>query len=479
MGPNLDELDDADEAAPAPDDGGAARLQAQQATFRALLPTITLLGLVIRIAYAVGWRFDAGLKYDGPIYRARAQFLMSGRGFLDPDAWNFQRIAENGAIHPPGNALFLALGQQLGFDTNHKWQIWSCLLGTATIVVIAYAGKALASPRVGLIAAGIAAVHPGFWSFDPTIMAETPGQFITALVLLLGYRFWDRPSPSRAGWLAGVAAFGALTRSELLVMLPMLVLPLVLASRGTTRQILTRLGAVVIWSAAVLGPWVGWNLVRYDHPVTIATGLDISLAYAQCDDTWYGEHTGYWNVFCGAEIPDAPSNKYADESEIGSQYRTRAGAYISAHRSRWPVVIATRVGRTLSIYRPLQQVDLESSREGREKPVLLAGLAATYATVLLAVVAFVRPPRSRRRLLPLLVPLAAGAAGAAITFGTTRYRSAGEVGLVLLAAVGIDAILRWRAGRTPSPGEEYLASASPTPPPLDEPELDHDSIWST
>ncbi|MFN8018656.1 MAG: glycosyltransferase family 39 protein [Acidimicrobiales bacterium] len=436
-----------------------ARPDPAAAAFRSLVPMLALLGLVIRVTYAVVWRFDKGLKYDGPIYRSRAMMLNIGRGVIDPDWWNFHNTAAQGAIHPPGNMLLLAAGQKLGLGTDHKWQLMGCVLGTITIVLVAYAGRAIAGPRVGLIAAAIATVHPGFWSFDPTVMAETPGQLFTALTLLLAYRFWDRPTPARAGWMAGAAALAALTRSELLVMVPLLVLPLCLASRGTPRQVMARLGAATLWAVAVLGPWVGWNMVRFEHPVTMATGLDISLAYAQCDDTWYGPHTGYWNVFCGADVPDRPKNTFADESELGLQYRAIAGSYISAHRTRWPLVVGARVGRTLSLYRPVQQIHLESAREGREAPVLWGGLLFTFTTVVLAAVAFARPPTSRRRLLPLLVPLLAGTAGAAITFGTTRYRSAGEVGLTLLAAVGIDALLRLRSQRRLA----ATTTLSPTP----------------
>jgi len=413
--------------------------------FARLLPFVALVGLAIRFAYAIGWRWDAGLKYDGPAYVARAEFLRLGRGFLDTDAWIFHQEALQGAVHPPVNTLVLAAGQQLGFSSRPSLQLWACLVGTATIVVVGFLGRAVAGPRAGLIAASIAAVAPTFWSNDPTLMAETPAQLLTALTLLLAYGFWSRPTPSRAGWMAAAAAAAGLARSELVLLLPVLVLPLCLAAPGPWRRTATRLAAAALWSTAVLGPWVGWNLVRFEHPTTIATGLDISLAYAQCDDTWYGPRTGYWNVFCGAEIPDLPANELADQSDLGRQYRAEASAYISEHRSRWPVVIAARVGRTAGLFRPAQQVQLEIDREGREGPVTWALLLTTYATYALAVVAFARARPSRRRLLPLLTPLACGLAGAALTFGATRYRSAGEVGLTVLAAIGIDALGRWRA----------------------------------
>lgn len=454
--------------------GAGGPVDHDRALFRGLLPFIALVALAVRATYAIGWRFDEGLTYDAPVYRSRAQFLLTGRGFLDPDKWVFSSIASPGAVHPPMNALFLALGHELGFDTDDGYRLWGCLLGTATVVLVGLVGRAVAGPRVGLIAAAIAAVHPAFWSFDPTVMAETPGQFATAVVLLLAYRFWQQPTPSRAAWLGASAALAGLVRSELVLLLPILVLPLCLAARGTGRQTMARLGAAVLWSVVVLGPWVGWNMVRFEHPATLATGIDISLAYAQCDDTWYGPNTGYWNVFCGSDIPRAPGNELADETEIGQQYRARAGSYIREHPGRWPVVVAARVGRTLGVYQPFRQARLESTRETRELPVLLAAGATTYATIGLAAVAFWRPPRSRKHLLPLLAPLAAGLAGAAITFGTTRYRSAGEVGLTVLAAVGIDALLRLRAQRRAAsdryaPPDPAGAGGAPSPAPAPSP----------
>lgn len=410
------------------------------------LVPITLLGGIIRLIYAVFWRFDAGLQYDGPAYQSRAVFLRRGLSFVNTDDWYFHHLASQGAVHPPGNTLLIALGQQLGLRSSHQSQLLGCLIGTITIVVVGYLGKEVGGRVVGIVAATLAAIGPGFWSFDPTVMAETPGQLITAVVLLLAYKFWKTPTLRLAAALGGVTALGALTRSELTILLGILVIPICFTARGTTKQAVSRVAVALLWAGMVLGPWVGWNLVRFEHPVTVASGIDLSIAYAQCDGTWYGPDTGYWNVFCGSEIPRDPKNALADESEIGRQYRAAAGKYIAAHRARWPVVIAARAGRTLSLYPPNQQVNVEHERESRELPVLWGATFVTWLCYLLAIVAFVKPPRSRRHLLPLLMPLAAGVAGAAITFGTSRYRSAGEVGLVVLAGVGVDAILRtWNA----------------------------------
>ncbi|MEZ5177660.1 MAG: hypothetical protein R2746_05075 [Acidimicrobiales bacterium] len=245
-----------------------------------------------------------------------------------------------------------------------------------------------------------------------------------------------------------------LVRSELLLLVPILVIPLCLASRGTGRQVALRSAAALLWVGMVLAPWVGWNVVRYEHPVTMASGLDVSLSYAQCDQSWYGPDTGYWTVFCGQNIRDDVAGEQIDESELGLLYREQASDYIRDHLGRWPVVTAARVGRTLSIYQPARQVELEHTRESREESVLWMAMIASWTLAALGAVAFWRPPSpaTRAALLPLLAPLAAGVAGAAITFGTTRYRSAGEVGLVVLGALGIEALLRLGRGGARGPG---------------------------
>ncbi len=283
-----------------------------------------------------------GLQYDGPAYQARAQLLREGAGFPSSDDWIFRQLVSPGAVHPPGNTLLVAFGQQIGLRTGHQSQLLGCVVGTVAVVVIAHLGREVAGRRVGLLAGWIAALHPGLWSFDPTVMAETPGQLLTAIVLLLAYRFWRTPSLIGAAWLGGATAAAALTRSELAILVAILVIPICFTAAGTNRQAVSRVAAALLWSAMVLGPWVGWNLVRFEHPVTLASGIDLSLAYAQCDQTWYGPDTGYWNLFCATGVQQRPSNARSDESELGQQYRKQAGSYIAAHPGRWPVVLAAR-----------------------------------------------------------------------------------------------------------------------------------------
>lgn len=408
------------------------------------------LGLTIRLVYAFLIRFHQPLQYDAPIYRSRSIFLLDGRGFLDPDVWNFHQTAAQSAIHGPVTTLWFAAARTLGVHTDHGLVLLGCLTGTATIIVVGLAGRALIGPRVGLVAAFLTAIHAGFWSHDPIAMSESPAQLLTAITLLLAIRFWRRPSPSAAAWMGVAASLAALTRAELVVLLPGLVVPLALATRGTLRQAATRTGAALLLGVLVLAPWVGWNLVRFEHPVLIATGADVSAVYAQCKAQWYGAETGSFSVLCNDVPPFSAPGR--DESITGERYRATAGRYIRAHRDRWPTVIAARVGRTLGVFRPLQQADFDSEREPRDPGPVQAALAGWYVLVGLSVVALVRPPVNRWALLMLLTPLGAGLAGAAATFGSGRYRAAGEVGIVLLAAAGVEVLCRAVARRR-APGD--------------------------
>ena len=78
------------------------------------------------------------------------------------------------------------------------------------------------------------------------------------------------------------------------------------------------------------------------------------------------------------------------------------------------------------------------------------GLALYYVTLPLAVVGAVWLYRRQVTLVPLLAPMLVITVTAALAFGTTRYRIPADVALVVLAGVGLAALVgRWgrRAGQ--------------------------------
>src|SRR5260370_1630028 len=131
------------------------------------------------------------------------------------------------AEHPLLYLVYLAIPSVFGMTSTLTHLLWSCVLGTATVFVVGLLGRAALSPRLGIIAAIIAALYPNLWFPDGSLQAETAAMFTTALALLLAYRYLERPSIFRLAAVGAVAGAASLARSELILLVPLLVVPLV------------------------------------------------------------------------------------------------------------------------------------------------------------------------------------------------------------------------------------------------------------
>jgi hypothetical protein len=221
-------------------------------------------------------------------------------------------------------------------------------------------------------------------------------------------------------------------------------------------------------AVVVIGPWVGYNMTRFEKPTFISSGLGITLASANCDETWNGEFEGYWSLQCGLH---AAIDHHADRSVQSAEAQSYALHYVSVHRSRLARVELARLGRAFGAFHPLAQVKLDSFVETRPYHWALVGLGMYYSLFALALGG---TAVLRRRRVPVFVLWAVGldvVATVLVSFGDTRYRTPFEVALAILAAVQLDS---WwgqlrRAGApadvvlgTPRPRRES-ASASPVP----------------
>ncbi len=152
----------------------------------------------------------------------------------------------------------------------------------------------------------------------------------------------------------GVAVgLAALSRSELILLSVMVIVPLVLLVR--TVPLGRRIGWITAAAATclgVVGPWVLFNMTRFDHPVYLSAGYEITLSTATCDLTWYGEFTGYWNIQCpiGVLQRHGVDSRGADQSELAKLFRQDSIDYIRSHEKRLPYVLLALGAH----HRPLQ-----------------------------------------------------------------------------------------------------------------------------
>lgn len=436
-----------------------------------VLLAIATVALVVRFGYVafvkdgpcplrIGGQVVGSLPSDCPdgdelFYNAAANRLARGDGYVEPFDPNNLPAPGTGpaADHPPLTITVLA---PVSFVFDHippfSWdadnthmrehRYTMALLGVGVVLLVGLLGRAVAGDRVGWVAAGIAAVYPNLWVNDGLVMSETVTGLAVLGALLLAVELVKHPVPRWAAWLGVLCGLAALARAELVLFVPLLAVPAALTAPGLDRRARWRLAAAAVVAAGVVvGPWVVYNNVRFDERTLLSTNDGIALAGSNCDRVYYGGGIGLTSLDPPCiDHPHPPG----DQSVVAKVYRKRAFDYMGDHASRVPVVVAARIGRTWSLFRPLDMLSYNEG-EGRERWITGLGLWTYYPLLAAAVAgAVVLARRSRRDLWILLVPVAAVTIGVAVSYGQTRFRAAAEPSLAILAAV---ALVAWFAER--------------------------------
>ena len=397
--------------------------------------------LVYAIAFAPG---TAGAVDDAFWYQQVSLNVAHGNGFLIPvgsgAAQHLIPTAEHGPLYP----LVLAGVRELGVNGDTALRSLGALFGGVTVLLVGLIGRRIGGEALGLVAAGIAAVSPLLIAADGALLSETLYTPLIALVLLTALRLAERPTAGRAA-AAGVAiGFAALTRSESLLLLPLLALPL--AWRGGRELRWRRVLTPVLCVAVVLSPWIARNWSVFDRPLLTNNEGDV-LGASNCPSTYYGHNLGSVDLLCLAPVT-------GNEAQKASQWRRNGLGYARDHAGRlFAVVLPVRVLRTWGFYEPWRSA-MERTRAPRLEK---AGVVFDYVLLALAVAGVVALWRRRITLLVLLAPALVATLAALGTYGGVRFRHAAEVPLVVLAGAGA----LWLAERAPaiSPGARTRATS--------------------
>jgi 4-amino-4-deoxy-L-arabinose transferase-like glycosyltransferase len=430
-------------------------------SFRRLLLAIVLLALVVRVGYVAGakkgpceiapnrWTPTECAVGDQTFYNGEANRLAMGDGFVE---WGIPGPhAPPAADHPPLTVVVLApmawliMHGPFGFVHDPSGvteeRFYMALLGTILVLLIGLLGRRIGGNRVGLLAAFLAAIYPNLWVNDGLIMSETITGIVLVLALLLAYDLRARPRVLTALGCGAMCGLVALARAELGLVVPLLAVPAAIAARGVGRRAHLRLAAlVVVGAVVVVSPWVIYNESRFKDTTFVSTNDGLALAGSNCDHVYFGSAIGltYLQPPC-IDDPQPPG----DQSQVSSIYRTRALHYMGDHLVRVPLVVMARIGRTWSVYRPMDML-LFNLAEGKERFVILVGIIFYYPLAALALAGgWLLMRRQRGLLWPLVTPAIALTVGVAITYGQTRFRSAAEPSIVILAAIALVAGWDW------------------------------------
>jgi 4-amino-4-deoxy-L-arabinose transferase-like glycosyltransferase len=403
-------------------------------SFAVRLAAIAVGGVALRLLYllTIG-RHVTGIG-DWFFYHWQANDLAAGRGFDEPYRLRFDHRALPSAGHPPLYPLVLSAVSALGGTGVMAHRALGLPLGAVTIVLVGLLGRRVGGERVGLVAAGLCAAYPLMIATDAALMSETLYGALIAGLLLLAWVLLERPGLWRAAGAGAVLGLAALTRSEALLLLPLLLWPVAWRGGGDGRARAARLGAVTLACALVIAPWAIRNASVFGRFVPISNNDATVLAGANCSHTYAGINLGAWDITC------ISPRRLDDEAAQAAVWRSEGLTYVREHAGRLPVVLAVRLLRVWDLYQPRRQVQFA---EGRERRTTQAGVAAWY---LLAVAGIGGALVLRRGGRPLLVPLApalAVCAAALAGYGVPRLRHSFEVPVLVLAAAGL--VAAWEA----------------------------------
>jgi hypothetical protein len=252
-----------------------------------------------------------------------------------------------------------------------------------------------------------------------------------------------------------------LARAEVVLLAPLLAGWILLSRRLTSwRARVTSAATMLVASGLVIAPWFGYAMARFQDATFVSTNDGVALLGSNCTFPYHGNLIGGTTITPGYCLPLNPPP--GDESAVSRVYRDQAFRYMRGHLQHLPVVLAARVGRDWSLFRP-QDAVIET--EGRPWWVTETGLAFYYPLLALAIGGTVVLWRRRAPVWPLLVPVIIVTASTVVSYGQVRFRVEAEPVLVVLASVAVAAIgAWWRQRRRDSPAEPAKPEASGGPP---------------
>jgi 4-amino-4-deoxy-L-arabinose transferase-like glycosyltransferase len=402
---------------------------------------------------------------DALAYHLLGDELAHGDGYIRPFDSAILHLSRPTAEYPPLYPAVLAGVERLGVHGIDAQQLLlGALLGGTSTLLIGLLGRSVGGDAVGLVAAGLAAVHPALLGADALLMTESLFLVLVSAALLATVALHDAadrgaPGYGRAVLVGALLGLAALCRADALAWIPLVALAVATLVTGSGRQRGWRAVAVVVAAVVVLAPWTIRNVARFHTPIAVSNNLGTVVDGANCQLTYYGPLLGSWR---STFVPGAPhrgtecfegfaiEDPHFDEAKAASTARRDGLHYARRHAGRVPLVAAARLARTFGVWpHPSQQVDL-AVLEGRDRHA--EWLATVLEWVLLPLAAGgVWLRRHDRRVLLLLVAPVAVALTTIVTYGNPRFRAGAEPAIIVFAAIAIVALIA-RVRHTTAPG---------------------------
>jgi 4-amino-4-deoxy-L-arabinose transferase-like glycosyltransferase len=240
------------------------------------LIVITVVAIGVRLAFLAWHVHHPGFEWSNPDGYLQEALALTRHGSW---RWTFDAVeylwGPGSWVLPPGYPVFLSVFYQHGATSPMGAAVAQCVVGGLAVLPVYVLGRALQTPRAGLIAAAVWAlwfpsVAGGHVFIQEQLYLPLLWTALAALAMCL-----DRWSAPRFFALAGAAlALATLTRAMPLYFVPLLMIGIVFAgpvkSEGLRRSLATLAGFVL-----VVGPYIAWLSLRYGELILIDNHMAI------------------------------------------------------------------------------------------------------------------------------------------------------------------------------------------------------------
>jgi len=410
-------------------------------TFAGRIAVILGCAALIRIVQALAVAPPLTFLLDDTFFKASSQLLGTGHGYIRPLDFFFHGKTIATAQHPPLYPLVLSILPALGINGLDAARMFGVAFGTGTVLVVALIARRVAGDRAGLWAGGLCAAYPSFIAADGSIFAEPLFGLLVGLAVLQALRLRTRPTLKGSAALGVLIGLAALTRSEGVLLLPLLGIPAVAAA---PRRRLMKGAVVVLGTLVVLAPWVARNWHVFGRP-TLSTDQGSTVAGSNCHSTYYGPNIGGFSFACSAAIP--LSSKHPNEGLLAAALTDRGLDYAARHPARALLVAVVREARLWGLYQPSRQGHVP----GRRAWVQQIGVAVYYVVALLALVGLMSLRRPKIEKYILLTPVLVSSIVGLMAGFDPRVRYEAEVMLLVFAGIAVATRLQLRSHHDPAP----------------------------
>lgn len=409
------------------------------------LSLIVAAAVVARIAFLVLFGHTLSLQTSG--YDAYAVNLIEGQGYT-----RFEDRSGDSDL-PPLYPFFLAGIYKLFGRDPIPVAIVQAGLDVLVMLLLYGIGRRVGGETVGLLAAGFYGFYP-YLLFQNLTLNDT-GIFILLLVagIWLAYRAADSHDWRYVAAIGGVFGLGALTKTLILLMLPMLVI--IWWHKFGWRQAIRWSLISGLVMVAVLTPWTIRNIGLHETFVLVSTngGSNLHQGNNACVADYLARGWDAQWVDCLEKTPDTLSEVEADR-----WHRKQAIDYLWDHPNEWPHLFGTKFW---VLWSPaIMPYDVPAGAKLEDDAVLQYNtrtfqaariIHLVYFTPLLAlgIIGLVMAWHDKRPVALLVVPILTVTIAYLIFHPSTRYRAPADPFVFILAAYAVSRLLDRIAPRLP------------------------------